>query len=84
MKTLIAGLVISMAVALIPPPTITVQNPHLLFAAAMYKTAVGDTSSALRLVQRSEQARQSTNPAKSKAIVLQTACDRSPQFFTIL
>lgn len=81
MKTLIAGLIISMAVALVPPPRITVQNPQLLFAAAMYKTAVGDTASALRLVQRSEQVRQSVKPS---VVSLQSACDRPTQLFTIL
>jgi hypothetical protein len=84
MKTLIAGLIISMAVALVPPPKITVQNPQLLFAAAMYKTAVGDTASALRLVQRSEQVRQSTGSAKPRVVTLQSACDRPTQLFTIL
>jgi hypothetical protein len=75
MKTMIAGLVISMAVALIPPPRITVDNPKLLFAAAMYKTAIGDTQSALRLMQRAEQARQSTRTLPRNT--LQTASGRS-------
>ena len=81
MKTIITGIVISLAIALAPVPAITVQNPKLLFAAAMYKTAVGDTDSALRLIHRAEQARPSTltaHPAK-----LQTACHR-PVLRTIL
>jgi len=75
MKTIIAGIIISLALALAPAPKITVQNPKLLFAAAMYKTAVGDTDSALRLIHRAEQARQSTSKVYPAA--LQTACDRS-------
>jgi hypothetical protein len=58
MKTIIAGLILSFALAFVPAPRITVQNPTLLYAAAMYKTAVGDTQSALRLMQRAEQAQQ--------------------------
>ena len=77
MKTIIAGIIISLALALAPAPKITVQNPKLLFAAAMYKTAVGDTDSALRLMQRAEQARQSTSKVHPAA--LQTAGDRSGQ-----
>lgn len=84
MKAIISGLIISMAVALVPPPTITVRNPQLLFAAALYKTAVGDTDSALRLVQRAEQARQSSGAGKSQALKVQTACDRPAPLFTIL
>ena len=72
MKSLIAGLVLSMALALLPPPRITVENPKLLFAAAMYKTAIGDTQSALRLVQRAEAARQSR--AQSAERTAATAC----------
>ena len=82
MKTMIAGLVISMAVALIPPPRITVDNPKLLFAAAMYKTAIADTQSALRLMQRAEQARPSARAVPPAA--LRTACDRSAGRFRIL
>ena len=75
MKTMIAGLVISLALALLPPPKITVQNPKLLYAVAMYKTAVGDTDSALRLVERAERVQQSAgvgHPVASKI-----ACYRS-------
>ena len=84
MKAIITGLFISMAVALIPPPKITVRNPQILLAAALYKTAVGDTDSALRLVQRAEQARQSAGAAKPHAVKLQTACDRPAPLFTVL
>jgi len=80
MKTIIAGIIVSLALA--PAPTITVQNSKLLFAAAMYKTALGDTDSALRLMQRAEQAQQSTCTVHPAA--LQTACDRSADLFTIL
>jgi hypothetical protein len=82
MKTIIAGVIISLALTLAPAPTITVQNPKLLFAAALYKTAVGDTDSALRLMQRAEQARQSIRTVHPTA--LQTACDRSANLFSIL
>jgi hypothetical protein len=75
MKTIIAGLVVSLALALVPAPKITVQNPQLLFAAAMYKTAVGDTQSALRLVQRAEQAQQPA--ATPHPHTAQASCDRS-------
>jgi hypothetical protein len=71
MKTLITGIVVSLVLALAPAPKITVQNPRLLFAAAMYKTAVGDTDSALRLIHRAEQARPSTG--KVHPASLQTA-----------
>ena len=82
MKTIIAGIIISLALALAPAPKITVQNPKLLFAAAMYKTAIGDTDSALRLIQRAEQARKFTRTVHQAA--LQTACDRSANLFSIL
>jgi hypothetical protein len=75
MKTIIAGIIISLALALAPAPKITVQNPQLLFAAAMYKTAVGDTDSALRLIHRAELARQSTRTVPPAP--LQTAGVRS-------
>jgi hypothetical protein len=82
MKTIIGGIIISLALALAPAPKITVHNPKLLFAAAMYKAAVGDTDSALRLMQRAEQAPQSTRTVHPAA--LQTACDRSANLFSIL
>jgi hypothetical protein len=82
MKTIIAGIIISLALALAPAPKLTVQNPKLLFAAAMYKTAVGDTDSALRLIHRAEQARPSAGKVHPAA--LQTACDRSASLFSIL
>lgn len=58
MKPLVAALIFSLAAALVPVPRITLQNPTLLYAAAIYKTALGDTHSALRLVHRAEQAQQ--------------------------
>ena len=68
MKTIIAGIIISLALALATAPKITVQDPKLLFAAAMYKTAVGDTNSALRLIHRAEQARPSTSKVRPAAL----------------
>lgn len=67
MKAFLAVVLISLTVALLPRPNITLQNPNLLYAAAMYKTAVGDTDSALRLVQRAEQAKKSTGAAHPSA-----------------
>jgi hypothetical protein len=81
MKTIISGIIISLALALAPAPKITVQNPKLLFAAAMYKTAVGDTDSALRLIQRAEQARPSSGQVRPAA--LQTAGVRSASPFSL-
>jgi hypothetical protein len=77
MKTIIAGLILSLAVALVPVPRITVQNPTLLYAAAMYKTAVGDTQSALRLMQRAEQAQQPAADQPEHPKTAQSVCDRS-------
>jgi hypothetical protein len=57
MKTIVGGLIISLALALAPAPRVSVKNPKALYLAAMYKTAVGDTESALRLLHRAEQAR---------------------------
>jgi hypothetical protein len=76
MKTIIAGLILSLALALVPAPQITVQNPQFLFAAAMYKTAVGDTQSALRLMQRAEQIQQAA--AIQHPNTAQAVCDRAP------
>lgn len=75
MKPLIAGLTLSFALALLPAPRITVNNPKLLYAAAMYKTAIGDTQSALRLVHRADQVRRPATPETAKTA--QAACDRS-------
>ena len=68
MKTLIAAFLISLAVTLVPPPRITVRTPALLYAAAVYKTAVGDTESALRLVQRAEQVQPRSGPQQSSVV----------------
>jgi hypothetical protein len=57
MKTIIGGLIIGLALALAPAPRVAVENPKALYLAAMYKTAVGDTDSALRLLHPAEQAR---------------------------
>ena len=78
MKTIIAGLIISLAVALAPVPRITVADPNLLYAAAMYETARGNTDSALHLMHRAEQAQQSARAAHPDP--LQTASHRSTLF----
>ena len=82
MKTITAGIIISLALALTPAPKITVQNPKLLLAAALYKAAVGDNDSALRLIQRAERARQSTRPLPSAS--WQTVGGRPADLFTVL
>ncbi len=64
MKTIAAAVVVSLALALLPTPKICLQNPKLLYAVAMYKTAVGDTDSALRLLQRADQRRQARDVAR--------------------
>ena len=74
MKSFIVGLVITLAVALIPAPSVYISNPKLLYAAAMYKTAIGDPQAALRLVQRAEQPPSSPRAAAFQS--LQTACFR--------
>jgi hypothetical protein len=81
MKAFLAVVLISLTVALLPRPRITVQNPNLLYAAAMYETAVGDTDSALRFVQRAEQAKKSIGAAHPSAGL--TSSHRSA-IFTIL
>jgi len=74
-KTMVAGFIVSLAVALVPVPQITVQNPTLLYAAAMYKIALGDTQSALRLMQRAEQVQQPA--AIQHPNTAQAVCDRA-------
>ncbi len=39
---------------LVPAPRITVHSPRLLYTLAFYKAAVGDTDSALRLLQEAD------------------------------
>ncbi len=39
---------------LVPAPRITVHSPRLLYTLAIYKAAVGDTDSALRLLQEAD------------------------------
>jgi hypothetical protein len=75
MKPLIAGIVLSLALSVVPVPRISVNNPTLLYAAAMYKTAIGDTQSALRLMHRADQVQQPAVPEPAKTA--QAACDRS-------
>ncbi len=74
MKTMIAGLALVLVLALVPAPSITVENPKLLYAAAMYKAAVGQTDSALRLMQRAEQAQ---SRCTRNSATIRAAGDRS-------
>jgi hypothetical protein len=75
MKKVITAIVISMALALVPAPKITVNNAKILYVAAMYKTAVGDTDSAVRLLQRAEQAKdkEAAQPSILQAAVISSA-----------
>ncbi len=67
MKLTIAGLAIALGMTLLPPPSVTVQNPRILYALAMYKTAVGDTGSALRLMHRAEASQAATRSAQTRS-----------------
>lgn len=52
--TELMGIGIVGAAMLLPAPRITVQSPRLLYALAMYKTAIGDTNAAVRLFYQAE------------------------------
>ncbi len=68
MKTRIAELIgigIIGIATLVPAPRITVHNPRVLYTLAMYKAAVGDTDSALRLLQEAESQRVPATTAHS-------------------
>ena len=49
---------LTLGAATFQPPQIRVKDPRLLYALALYKSAMGDTGSALRLMQRAEQVKQ--------------------------
>ena len=51
--TMIGGLVIAVAAALVPPPQQMLKTPKVLYGAAMLKALSGDANSALRLLQQS-------------------------------
>ncbi len=51
--TMIGGLVITVAAALVPPPQQILKAPRVLYGAAMIKAVSGDANSALRLLQES-------------------------------
>jgi len=53
MATMIGGLVIAVAAALVPPPQHILKTPKVLYGAAMLKALSGDANSALRLLQES-------------------------------
>lgn len=63
---LIGGLAAAMMASVVPAPRISLENPTLLYGAAIYKAIVGDAGSALRLLQRSE------NPAPATSNVRRT------------
>ena len=48
--TMIGGLVIAVAAALVPPPQQMLKTPKVLYGAAMIKALSGDADSALRLL----------------------------------
>lgn len=58
--TLIGGLVMAVAAALVPAPQQILKTPKVLYGAAMIKVVAGDADSALRLLQ------ESTAPAPEK------------------
>ena len=58
--TMIGGLVMAVAAALVPPPQQILKAPKVLYGAAMIKAVSGDADSALRLLQ------ESTTPAPEK------------------
>ena len=60
MSTMIGGLVIAVAAAMVPPPQQIVKAPKVLYGAAIIKAVSGDADSALRLLQ------ESTAPAPEK------------------
>jgi hypothetical protein len=68
--TTLAAVAVTAAATLLPPPRITVESPRVLYAIAMYKTAIGDTSAALKLVRRAEA---SQNAAKNTTKSTQSA-----------
>lgn len=51
--SMIGGLVVAIAAALVPPPQRMLESPKVLYGAAVYKALSGDADSALRLLQRS-------------------------------
>ncbi len=61
--TMIGGLVIAVAAALVPAPQQMLKTPKALYGAAMVKVLSGDAESALRLLQ------QSNAPAPEKRAV---------------
>ena len=73
MKKVLAGLAVTFILSLVPAPKVAVENPGLLYAAAMYKAAIGDTNAAVRLANRADQA-QSRRPQHSA--ILQSASAR--------
>lgn len=71
MKARIAELIgigiIGMAM-LVPAPRITVHSPRLLYTLAMYKAAIGDTSSAMRLLREAESRSEHVPAATARAV----------------
>jgi hypothetical protein len=55
MTTMIGGLAVAIAAALVPPPQQMLNSPRALYGAAMVKAAFGDADSALRLLQRASE-----------------------------
>lgn len=53
--TMIGGLAVAVAAALVPPPQQMLKSQKALYGAAVIKALVGDADSALRLLQRSSE-----------------------------
>lgn len=56
-------LALTLGAASFEPPQITINDPRILYTMALYKSALGETDSALRLMQRAEQSKQKAEPA---------------------
>lgn len=71
MKTRIAELIgigIIGTAILVPAPKITVQSPRVLYTLALYKAAIGDTNSALRLLHEAETRRERVPATSAHAL----------------
>ncbi|MGI9103707.1 MAG: hypothetical protein ACR2IF_14810 [Terriglobales bacterium] len=87
MKLTITTLTLALGMMLLPPPRVTVNNPKILYALAMYKTAVGDTGAALRLMQRAEASKTNAShpepPAASAASSTASARASIPSIISV-
>ncbi len=71
MKAIMVFISVALAVSLTPAPRVRIENPKLLYAAAMYKTAIGDTDAAVRFLHRAEKAEQAEHAPNGRPASLQ-------------